>query len=1060
MRKRLGRALLMLPFMLSGGLTAGEIKGVVKDKDSNAPVAGAMVIVAPGDKDPVMTDENGAYTVKGLKAGTYSVTANYAGATAEESVVVADEGTATASLVVAMSQAKATTYEITGTRIRTTNEKAVSPVTSVGETDVKFQGSTKIQDVVNTLPQAFPGQNSFKSNGSNGTATVNLRGLGAGRNLVLLDGRRMGVGAADLNLIPTSIIERVDVLTGGSSAVYGADAVSGVVNFITKKNFEGVQLDVDWSMYQHNQQNLEIQDLVRARGVSTGRPEQFAVPGDIWNLLGPSVALTFGANSPDGKGNVTAFASYRKDYGILQRDRDYSACALNPGDSFTCGGSGTATPARIGSFIVEGNDLRPRVASRDVYNFNPLNYYLRPDERYNLGANARYKLAPWAEAYSQALFMDDVSTGQIAPGGIFASPRTINCNNPFMSDAQRTKLGCSLDPNSTQTITTTVAKRNVEGGGRQSQFNRETFRYVLGLKGDISKEWNYDASMTYTATNVLNRYDNFFFNERVNKALIAVRSDPLDPNSPIVCQSFLDGSDPKCVPYNIFQDNGQPNEFITKEMLNYLGVPNLDGLNSEQRVVNVNLGGDLSGYGVRSPFAKDGIAMVVGGEYRWERIAFFGDYINSLDIDYSLAKNDFHVFEGFAEARIPLVQDVPAIKNLTLEGAYRYSNYSFGQDTHTFKAGGEWEFIDGLRFRGSFQRAVRAPPITALYSPQNLDLGGSTDPCALQGVVNPDPDLVARCILAFPGFDPLLIESNPAAQYRTLSGGNPDLKPEIADTFTVGILGDTALVPGLSFSVDYFDINLKEAHGSIGADFILKKCVEDPTANRSYCDLVFRVPGSGSLFIARDGVKEGYTFDALTNTGGLRTSGIDFFANYNLDLSRLGMQNIGRLTFNLNSTWLNTTIIQALTDGPTVDCAGLFGALCFDVNPEFRHKLRVTWATPVSINLSAQMRYISKVLLDANSDPNDPATGGLSNPDEVSLTNLELGNRAYLDLVASWTFKDTLTFQVGVNNVLDTDPPLVGDGSIPIGAGGNGNTAVGTYDPLGRYIFLNGTAKF
>jgi outer membrane receptor protein involved in Fe transport len=283
---------------------------------------------------------------------------------------------------------------VTGTRIPSPNLESVSPVTAVTAAEIKSAGITRVEDMINSLPQAFAAQGSSISNGATGTATLNLRGLGVSRTLVLIDGRRLMPGdpastpaglGADVNFIPSSLVERVDVLTGGASAVYGADAVAGVVNFIMMKNFEGVRVDGQWSTYQHNQHS-SIADVVSAKAATSPTPQFFALPKDnVRDGDGSQITLVIGANSADSKGNITAYATYRQNNAILEGNRDYSACTLNSGASFaeaSCGGSGTAFPARFGNFIVDvtsaAQQFRPRVAARDVYNFGPTNFYMRP----------------------------------------------------------------------------------------------------------------------------------------------------------------------------------------------------------------------------------------------------------------------------------------------------------------------------------------------------------------------------------------------------------------------------------------------------------------------------------------------------------------------------------------------------------------------------------------------------------------------------------------------------------------------------------------------------------
>jgi outer membrane receptor protein involved in Fe transport len=453
---------------------------------------------------------------------------------------------------------------VTGSRIAQPNLETTSPVTQVTAEDVITQGVTKIEDLINQLPQAFAAQNGTVSNGATGTATVNLRGLGSARTLVLIDGRRMPAGgvtsgsyAADLNQIPTAMVERVEVLTGGASAVYGSDAVAGVVNFIMKKNFEGIQIDGQYAMYQHNNSfsgpgAVQLRDTIAARHATN--PSQFNLPDDnVTDGNGVQGTITMGVSTEDGRGNITAYLSYQDNKPVLQRDRDYSACALaaNPTVSFACGGSGTAFPGTFTSFggnsnaipgpdgkVGTADDVRPDTNplpdfnstvdsatgntfrafnnATDQYNFGPTNYYLRPDTRYSLGAMGHYELAPFADVYTQLMFTDVRSVAQIAAGGAFFNTGTINCDNPFLSAQQATTIGCgaaataattTINPDTGEpfladanVVPMYLGRRNIEGGGRQSQFHNQSFRTLLGSRGDIAEGWNYDVSVQFSRT--------------------------------------------------------------------------------------------------------------------------------------------------------------------------------------------------------------------------------------------------------------------------------------------------------------------------------------------------------------------------------------------------------------------------------------------------------------------------------------------------------------------------------------------------------------------------------
>jgi outer membrane receptor protein involved in Fe transport len=967
---------------------------------------------------------------------------------------------------------------VTGTRIPSPNLTSVSPVTAITSAEVKAQGVTRVEDLVNSLPQAFAGQGSMISNGSTGTATVDLRGLGASRTMVLIDGRRVGGGGntttADLNFIPTPLVERVDVLTGGASATYGADAVSGVVNFIMLKNFEGVRFDVQASEYQHNQGN-SVASIVAAKQASTAAVNPVLAsgyqlpPNNIYDGRSQTVSMILGVNAPDGKGNIEAYAVYRHDDPVLEADRDFSVCTLNSGAAFTCGGSGTAYPVRVGSFVVDptgpGNTFRARTGN-DVYNFGPTNYFMRPDDRYSLGAFAHYEIAPWATAYADVMFMDDHSVYQIAPGGIFAGVFSIDCANPLLSAQEKANMpataatgGGNCATNPAGTFTGTVARRNIEGGTRNGDDRHMDYRIVTGLKGDISDNWTYDSYLQYSVGNYHQVQTGFFRLAAIQNALNVVANPAVGGVAGVaagtpVCVSQITGTDTACVPYDLFTLG-----HVTQQMLNYLQVPSFNQANTTELVGSFALTGKLGDYGVKSPWATEGVGVAGGAEYRREHFDSSADFISSsggLNGAGGAAppvNGSYDVYELFGEARVPIVEDMQFVKRLSLELGYRYSDYSNAGTTNTYKISGDWEIISGLRVRGGYNRAVRAPNVIELFAPQNVVLDGSTDPCAGLTASNP---LVAKCAQAFnlTTAQVLAIEKNPAPQYNGKTGGNPNLTPEIADTYTAGVVYQPDFIPGLNISVDYFDIKLDKRIGTIGANLIITNCVN--TLNPFYCNLVHR-DANNSIWLS----PQGFVTDTTLNTGGLKTDGIDINGGYRTDLSTFGLDGWGGVNVSFVGTYLAHLKTESLPNAPFYDCAGLYGGKCGTPNPKWRHSLRVTWTTPWSYDpwmknlaLSARWRYFKGVSLDAySSDPQ------LNNPGVQYATDKTLGTRSYLDLSATFTVRDNLNFRIGVNNVFDTDPPLNGASNCPTGPC-NGNTWPQVYDALGRFLFVGLTADF
>src|SRR3954452_298515 len=480
---------------------------------------------------------------------------------------------------------------ITGTRIPQPNLTSASPVTVLSAQEIKLQGTTRTEDLINSLPQSFAAQGSNVANGATGTATVNLRGLGPSRTLVLINGRRLMPGdptqpVADINFIPSSVIKRVDVLTGGASSVYGADAVAGVVNFIMDTNYRGLRIDGQASTFMHDNRaganvlnpNAEI-GFSPPRGLSTNGGAQ-------------DVSAAFGAGFDDNRGSIMAYATYRHRHAVLQGSRDYSFCAFgaNPaytaaGSDFYCGGSSTSAEGRVRVFNpitgarlfnghVSGTSIVPGVP---LFNFAPYNYYQRPDERYTFGAFAEYEISPGAKPYLEAMFMNDRSVAQIAPSGNFNNTTYVNCDNPLLS-AQELSIICQPGATFTNTgvvnpatglpstlSSVLIGRRNIEGGGRQDDLEHTAFRIVGGVRGDLLKGLSYDAYYQFGTTKLSETYLNDLSVTRLQRSIDVLT----DPNTGLpVCRSTLTGLDPNCVPWNVFQTGG-----VTQAATNYLAVP-------------------------------------------------------------------------------------------------------------------------------------------------------------------------------------------------------------------------------------------------------------------------------------------------------------------------------------------------------------------------------------------------------------------------------------------------------------------------------------------------------
>jgi iron complex outermembrane receptor protein len=986
---------------------------------------------------------------------------------------------------------------VTGSRIQSPNVTAISPITTVSAADITATGLTRTEDILNNLPMVFASQGATVSNGSNGTSSVNLRGLGPQRSLVLVNGRRLGPGPgsgsniSDINQVPAALIERVDILTGGASSVYGADAVAGVVNFVLNTRFQGVRIDSSYDFYQHTQHN-PVASVVS--GAGDALPDHNVNTG-----FGKNVAVIMGSNFADDRGNATFFATYDQKAAVLESKYDYSACVLDPkkdGTGLRCGGSGTSARNGAGGYFqayalkahggkplftntVDGQTgaFRPFTAA-DQYNFGPLNFYQTPNTRWTAGTFLNYDVNSHINAYSEIMAVRNEARAQIAASGDFFQTSFIPCADPLLTADERSQI-CSPANIAAQTpagapavtgINTTIGRRNVEGGGRVAAFHNDTFRLVLGARGDINDAWKYDAYVQRNTVDFAINNQNYFSNANIAKALNVITGPALlkdgSPNphaGQTECQSVYDGTDAACVPWNIWVPNG-----VTKAATNYLSIPLLVQASTTEQVASGSVTGDLGKYGARLPTAEEGIRVNLGAEWRGESADFVPDYQSLLGNAAGAGgptapvSGAFTVREVFTEASVPLVDHAPFAESASLALGYRYSSYSLGFKTNTYKAGLEWAPVNDIRTRASYQRAVRAPNIFELYQANAVGLDGSKDPCS-GAVTNPGAPLAqqtlasgatfAQCALT--GVSPGQfgnIGPNSAAQYNGFIGGNANLKPETSDTYSAGLVLQPHWVPSLVVSIDYFNIKVKDTIGPIGEDTILSSCIA--TGDPIYCSGIHRDP-NGSLWKSNTG----FVSDLNVNFGSLSTKGLDVKADY-----RQPLPAVGSLVFSLEGTKLIALNTQPLTNGPSYNCEGYFGTVCGAPNPGWRHVLLTTWATPWDgLDVTLRWRYLGQARSEQY-DSNPTLTGK-----PLPLTG-HVPAYNYIDLSAMFNLYKSVRLQLGVNNIADKDPPIISSAGRPYnsdcptltpnGSSCNGNTFPGTYDALGRFVFAHISAQF
>lgn len=910
----------------------------------------------------------------------------------------------------------------TGSRIKRDGYDSVSPIVVATAEDIKVSGQTRLEDMLNQLPSIEAAQTSFISNGSSGTASVDLRGLGANRTLVLVNGRRLQPGgiysqAPDINQIPSALVDRVEVLTGGASATYGADAVAGVVNFIMRKDFEGVEINAGMSGYQHNNDNGYIQSKMDARDFSypTGSS---GIDGKSYNI-----DFTLGSSFADGKGSAVGYATYRTNDELRQGARDYSSCALSA-TATSCGGSANAIHPNfiIGltdlsdydywtldpnsdGFITDSNLWNP-----EPYNYAPVNHFMRPDTRYSLGAFLNYEANDNFKPYMETSFTSDRTRAQIAESGTFFNTYyEIPLNSPTISDTQRAQIAArfGLDP-ATDSFGAYIGKRNVEGGPRTDILEHQAFRIVIGAEGDINDDWSYDVSYQHGQTSSGSTYINDFFDPRVE---VALNADDCAATS-------------GCSVYDVFTWDG-----VTPEQAAYVvGTGILNG-KTEERIFNAYVSGDL---GWTLPTASTPVAVVAGFEHREERFERNSDDVFAYGLLLGQGgatpsiSGSYSVSELFAEAQVPVLE------TLSVDLGYRYSDYDLFDSTSTYKIGAEWDVIDMVKVRGGYNRAVRVPNVAELFTPNSKGLWSGTDACSGSAA-----EIAARglneAMCANTGVTAAQygnISASPASQYNGLYGGNINLDPEVADTYTFGVV--VTPMDNLRFSVDYWNIEIEDVITTIGGELIVEQCALSGDAQ--FCNLINR-SGTGSLWLGT----EGYVTDTNINSGTNKWEGIDFAATWNLEVLGGNLLLTGQATQMLTKTVEPIKVSNAAAAEAVYDCVGFLNTDCF-ATPKWRSTLSATYDMGTAWTANMRIRTQGKVNYNGTRD---------------TIADGNLGAVHYLDISGGYEFDNGIALYLGINNILDEEPPMVGST-----LSSNANAAAGNYDMLGRQLFLNAKMKF
>jgi iron complex outermembrane recepter protein len=960
------------------------------------------------------------------------------------------------------AEAAPDTIVVTGSRIARPNLEGTSPVQVVNAEEFRTTGTVNVEQLLNTLPQIVPGVTAFTNNGGGGVATVNLRNLGSARTLVLVDGRRyipFGTGGqVDLNTIPQAMIERVDVVTGGGSAVYGSDAIAGTVNFIMKRNFEGLSAASQYRV--------------------TGKGD-----GDQW-----TADVAVGMNSADGKGNVAFYGGYSKRGTVLQGDRPDSVAQIAdvvgtpPGTTF--GGSPTGPVAVIdpsaafapfgaSTFAIfdgQGN-LRPyvnptRTEFNDAFNFAPFQYLQLPQERWLFGGSARYEITDWAEFYTGGTFVKNKVVAQLAasPANLVpgTGPVTIQVNSPFFSAATQT-LFRTLDTTQATlvggiqnvvndgyvTLPNTFRRRTMEAGARDTITDRQAFNAFLGFRGDISDNWKYDTYYTYMETKLASRQTDTVrsrlragietaFRNPTTGAISATPIAGLTGGGELVCRDAA-ARTAGCVPLNVFAANG-----VSTAGADYLRIILQDQLEAARQVAS----GYISGTVPQFDLGAGALGLVIGAEWRSESARFTPDAAkNSGDIlGFNATRGTqgrYSVKELFGEINMPLLADLPFAEKLEVSARGRYSDYTLSAigGVSTYSGSLLYKPISDLTFRAEYQRAVRAPSVGELFGGQGQSFPSANDPCSDRIPSGQTAAVRALCVATgVPAAAVFTRAVQPTNQVETLTGGNPLLKQEVGKTLTLGAVFTPEYVPGLSLTVDFYRIKLEGAISVLGgsAANVLNLCYNVvQNATSSFCGAIARQP-SGNIQQVR-------VLNA--NIGEQIRRGIDFQADYALPLGFGPFEDSSTLRFQLTGSWLDRYDITPVAEIPTdkLLCMGTFGSNCGEPDPEWKFTLRTSYSSgPMALNL--RWRWLDGTVDDRTV---------FRQVDAATLPFPKIKAYSYFDLSGSFSAGEHVTLTAGVDNLLNKGAPLLGSA-----ASLNANTYPDTYDVLGRKFFFGANIKF
>jgi len=946
------------------------------------------------------------------------------------------------------------TVIVTGSRILGSNLESPSPIQTVTAEDIQSSGVANIQNLLVKSPvfgTPISRTNSNFQTSSVGVATIDLRNLGTSRTLVLVDGRRFvagipGESAVDLNTIPASFIERIDVLTGGASSIYGSDAIAGVVNIIYKKDFQGFNFDAQYG-------------------------ESAKGDGDETQL-----GATFGVSSADGRGNVMGYIGYTDQGAVFTRDRNRSAVdqissALLTGDPadmftaqrpfyssyapqgrfFTANGPASGITYDASGNVIPWSTNGSSTLAATGFNRSAFRTIAVPIERYLFAGRGSYEFTDSQRAFFEGTYASSQAVSVLEPyplgaediypatGGQVPAEFLVNgmlMRNPVVPNVV---FNSAADEDGDGLRDYYFTRRMAEAGNRGNVADRDTFRVVGGLEGDLfGGGWHYDAFYAYGQTKEAQTSSGQVNVLNFRNALEAIPdTGDLDGDgntTEAICRD-ANARAQGCVPVNVFGFNA-----ITPAAFDYIKAPGLLATFTQQKVAGVNLTGNVF------DLPAGPLGLAVGAEYRKEYSRSEFDPLQQAGLNAGNAiprtEGEFDVTEGYLELRAPLLADRPLFHQLDLNGAVRFADYSTVGSVVSWNGGLEWSPIPSLRFRAIRALATRAPNINELFSPPSQDFPtGLIDPCV--GVTATSTGQYDAACRAAPGVN-ANIAANGAftlnqSDIQGVSGynrGNPALSEEEGDSWTIGAVirpSDIRVLEDFAFTVDYYRIDIKDAIVSTPRQFMLRQCY---LGNTAFCGFITRRPSAvgansaGSLEFIDTGP---------TNSGGEFAEGIDLTVSYSQDIGPGAFK--GRLAYTHVLDQYRVPLPGEPKDfivGEAED--GL-------IAPEDRAVLNLGYNVG-KFGATLTTTYIGKVSLDDQF------------LDQFGLPrgSVGVGAKTYVD--AQLTFSPTESYQVyiGGYNLLDEQPaPLIS--GLP-GDDTGTETNGGTYDPIGRSWYAGVRVKF